>query len=418
MECVLRYGNAIKNFFVFAMVVSALLIAGCSQEDGLTGNAVLEDSGQDNSLDAPAEPESGLIEELASTDAPQIVSDSNQDAPSEKESSSKIIVTDSTRSQIIVHRTEEEPKEAPRRSGGGSSRDRSPPGVSSMLPASGAVQVAFDTSIEAIFTEAMDPGTITTSTFILLDASSAPVSGSVSYADGRAVFVPDANLSVNTTYTAIITSDARDLKGNPLANHTWIFTTKKDTCTGNIAPTLVGTTPEDQSLEVGLDEVVLASLTPAVLDVCSVSTVQLFPVTCNGGTITTDTLSNSCRRLVCSNEAGDNMEISACDRHGGPASFEVYKQGQTGSSITQMCVGQTCISDNGFASSTIISVSSPDGASVFGALGYNGQTVSFDAMDSFMPNTSYTAEIAIEGLDRLGNPQREVRAWVFTTGSN
>jgi hypothetical protein len=417
MECVLRYGNTIKNFFVFAMIVSALLIAGCTQGDGLTGNAVLEDSGQDNSLDAAEEPEAGLIEELTSTDAPQIVSDSNQNAPSEKETSSKIIVTDSTRSQIIMHRTEEEPKEAPKRSGGGS-RDRTPPGVSSMLPASGAVQVAFGTTIEAVFTESMDPGTITTSTFILLDASSTPVSGSVSYADGRAVFVPDANLSVNTTYTAILTSDARDVEGNPLANHTWIFTTKKDTCTGNIAPTLVGTTPEDQSLEVGLDEVVSASLTPAVLDVCSVSTVQLFPVACNGGTITTDTLSNSCRRLVCSNEAGDSMEISACDRHGGPASFEVYKQGQTGSSITQMCVGQTCISDNGFASSTIISVSSLDGTPVFGALGYNGQKVSFDAMDNFMPNTSYNALIAIEGLDELGNPQREVRTWVFTTGSN
>ncbi|MDP3442192.1 MAG: Ig-like domain-containing protein, partial [Ignavibacteria bacterium] len=52
------------------------------------------------------------------------------------------------------------------------------------------------------------------------------ISGTVSYSGTTATFVPLINLKPNTTYTATITTGARDLEGNTLTdNHVWNFTT-------------------------------------------------------------------------------------------------------------------------------------------------------------------------------------------------
>jgi len=74
------------------------------------------------------------------------------------------------------------------------------------------------------------------------------------------------------------------------------------------------------------------------------------PAVCIGGTITTDT-TNGCRTIVCTNESA-SMQVLACDKPTGtnPAYFEMYKQWQTGTDVTEICIGTTCISDNGFAS--------------------------------------------------------------------
>jgi|GEM_PF-3807030 len=78
------------------------------------------------------------------------------------------------------------------------------------------------------------------------------------------------------------------------------------------------------------------------------NSVQTIPATCTGGSITTDT-SNGCRTIICTN--GDsNMQVLACDKSG-PARFEMYKQGRSGTAVSKICLGTTCISNNGYASS-------------------------------------------------------------------
>jgi len=79
----------------------------------------------------------------------------------------------------------------------------------------------------ATFSEAMDPLTITTLTFLLTQGTT-PVPGTVLYNPQSltASFIPTNNLAPNTTYTATITTGARNLAGTPLAGSmVWSFTT-------------------------------------------------------------------------------------------------------------------------------------------------------------------------------------------------
>jgi hypothetical protein len=82
--------------------------------------------------------------------------------------------------------------------------------------------------ITATFNEAMNPVTINITTFTVTG-----VTGAVTL-DGTgkiAAFTPSANLALNTTYTATITTGAQDLAGNALAaNYVWSFTTATQAC--------------------------------------------------------------------------------------------------------------------------------------------------------------------------------------------
>ncbi|MDZ7816172.1 MAG: ice-binding family protein [Planctomycetota bacterium] len=64
----------------------------------------------------------------------------------------------------------------------------------------------------------MDPLTITTATFTLTDPGANYVSSTVVLLDNVATFTPDNALEWDTLYTATITTGAKDLAGNALAN--------------------------------------------------------------------------------------------------------------------------------------------------------------------------------------------------------
>jgi hypothetical protein len=104
--------------------------------------------------------------------------------------------------------------------------DTTPPTVSSTNPANGATGVSVRTAIRAIFSEAMDPATITTATFTV-SAGSTYISGTVSYSGTTATFTPSRPLAYDTTYTATITAGARDLAGNAMpSSYVWTFFTQ------------------------------------------------------------------------------------------------------------------------------------------------------------------------------------------------
>jgi hypothetical protein len=107
----------------------------------------------------------------------------------------------------------------------GAASDVTPPTVISTDPANGATGVVLDKKIMATFSEAMDPLTINTLTFTLKQGTTS-VSGTVNYSGTTATFSPSSNLTGNTTYTATITTGAKDLAGNALVNnYVWSFTT-------------------------------------------------------------------------------------------------------------------------------------------------------------------------------------------------
>lgn len=104
--------------------------------------------------------------------------------------------------------------------------DTTPPTVNSVTPVDTTTDIAVNTAISAVFSEAMKQTTITNATFTVTP----PVTGTVIYSGTTATFAPYSNLSSSTTYTVTITRDAKDLAGNSLAsNYVWTFKTAGST---------------------------------------------------------------------------------------------------------------------------------------------------------------------------------------------
>ncbi len=102
-----------------------------------------------------------------------------------------------------------------------------PPTVVSTSPANMAMNVAITTRPTARFSEPMDSNTINMTTFTLQQGLMS-IAGTVSYdmLSMTATFTPTSMLALNMTYTATVTTGAKDANGNPLmTNHVWTFTT-------------------------------------------------------------------------------------------------------------------------------------------------------------------------------------------------
>jgi glucose/arabinose dehydrogenase/chitodextrinase len=107
--------------------------------------------------------------------------------------------------------------------------DNDPPAIVSTTPVDGATNVPVAGALTATFDEAMNSGTINTSTFQLRDASNALVPATVTYDSltGRATLTPSAALAFDSPYTATVkggASGVKDFAGNALAaDRVWSF---------------------------------------------------------------------------------------------------------------------------------------------------------------------------------------------------
>lgn len=116
-----------------------------------------------------------------------------------------------------------------------------PPTVLSNTPSDDAVGVPLRGSvISATFSTAMDPSTITSSTFTLTSGTAAtPVDGTVTYGDSRVVFEPTADLASDARFTATITTMVLSANGVALVEaFTWSFT--GDAVAAGPPPVLLG----------------------------------------------------------------------------------------------------------------------------------------------------------------------------------
>jgi hypothetical protein len=130
----------------------------------------------------------------------------------------------------------------------GMAPDITPPTVTGTVYANGVTDVPINAKVGVIFSEAMDPLTVTNVTFTLKQGNT-PVLGTISYSNVTAVFVPLNNLAYNTVYTVTITTGVKDLAGNPLAapyTLSWTTGMAPDT----IAPNVKSTTPTDLTADV------------------------------------------------------------------------------------------------------------------------------------------------------------------------
>jgi hypothetical protein len=105
--------------------------------------------------------------------------------------------------------------------------------VTTVSPQSGASNVPTGTTVTATFSEALDPASVTSSTFTLVkQGTSTPLAASVSYngSTATATLDPSSNLEAATTYVATVkggSTGVKDPSGNALAqDKVWSFTTQ------------------------------------------------------------------------------------------------------------------------------------------------------------------------------------------------
>ncbi len=232
--------------------------------------------------------------------------------------------------------------------------DATRPTVTFTVPVTGATSVATNTKVIATFSEAMDPATITDSTFTLTGPGAAAVAGTVTYAVSArtATFTPTtpATLPTDTLFTATITMGATDLAGNGLAgnqaalpaasNFVWAFTTGATADTTPATVTLVN--PADLAAGECLQKSVNATFSEA-----------MDPSTINTGTFTLQL-------------TGPPLGAAL----GGIVAFDVP-----------------------------------------------GNVATFTATNDLVANTDYTATITTGSQDVAGNALASDRVWTFTTGA-
>lgn len=104
------------------------------------------------------------------------------------------------------------------------------------------------TIVTATFNKKMDPKTINESSFSV--KSTTPISGVVTYTDSTATFTASSKFADNTTFTARITTAAKDKMGNALqTDHVWTFSTGT-----TILPVLIATDPLINATGVALNK--------------------------------------------------------------------------------------------------------------------------------------------------------------------
>jgi hypothetical protein len=106
---------------------------------------------------------------------------------------------------------------------GSRSSDTTAPVVSSVLPAGNGTITASGT-VQVILSEAIDPASVTSSALTVTDADKVRIPGTVAVSGSTITFTSGGSWA-SGTYTAHLTTEVKDLLGNPLAaTKDWTFT--------------------------------------------------------------------------------------------------------------------------------------------------------------------------------------------------
>ncbi len=318
--------------------------------------------------------------------------------------------------------------------------DITAPTVSSTIPAKTATLVLINSAVTATFSEAMDPLTINIVTFTLKQGTT-PVAGTVTYSLVTAVFTPAANLSVSTTYTATITTGAKDLAGNALIiGKVWTFTT--GAALDITPPTVISTIPTDIAIGVTINSAMSATFSEA-LDPLSINTATftlvqgitpvLGVVTYAGITAVFTPAAN----LSVSTTYTANITTGAKDLAGNAIASSYVWSFTTGAApditapsvvSTIPAIGATGVAVSSAMTATFSEVMDPLMITpitftltqgiipVTGTVIYVGVTATFTPTSALAYSTTYTATISTAVKDLAGNSLIVAKVWSFTTG--
>jgi uncharacterized protein (TIGR03437 family) len=323
----------------------------------------------------------------------------------------------------------------------GATPDTTPPTVSSTVPATGAINVPISNALSATFSEAMNPLTITTSTFTLQNGLT-PVAGTVTYAGVTAAFTPTSTLAPNTVFTTTITTGVTDLAGNALViNYVWTFTTGStpDTTTPTVSSTVPTTgainvpisnalstmfsgamnpltiTTSTFTLQNGLTPVA-GTVTYAGVTAAFTPTSTLAPNTVFTTTITTGVTDLAGNALV-TNYVWTFTTGAAPDTTPPTVSSTVPATGSINVPIGNALSATFSEALNPLAINTSTFSLMQGTSAVPGTVTYAGVTAAFTPTSTLAPNTVFTTTITTGVTDLAGNAMVSNYVWSFTTGA-
>jgi len=323
------------------------------------------------------------------------------------------------------------------------------PVVTSTTPANASTRVPTTQIITATFNEAMNAGTINTSTFTVAGPGGVVVNGAVTDSGATATFTPATALAASTLYTATITTGAKDPVGTGLAaNFVWSFTT------GTI-PRVVSTNPVNGAINVSINQKLAATFSEA-MNPATVTAAGTFTVAVVGGgaavpgTVTYVAATNTAifaptGNLLPSTQYTATINTAAQSASANPlASNNVWNftTGKTADitsptvTITVPASGATAVPVNQKITATFskamdpasvtaagtftVAVAGVGGASVPGTVSFVGATATFIPGGNLAASTQFTATITNAAKDLSGNglvAGAVPNPWNFTTGA-
>jgi len=303
------------------------------------------------------------------------------------------------------------------------------PVAGSTDPLDKAIGVAPNKVVAITFSGAMDPTTITSSTFTLMQGTTS-VSGTVAYSGTTATFTPANPLAANTIYTATITTGVKDLAGDAIAaNKVWSFTTV-------VLTTINSTDPLDNATGVAQNKVVAVTFSGAMTP----STITSSTFTLMQGTTSVSgavAYSGTTATFTPTNALAANMVYTATVTTGAKdlagnaiAANKVWSfttVGLTTITSTDPLDNATSVAQNKVVAATFSGAMNPltitsstftltqGTTSVSGAVAYSGVIATFTPANALTANTIYTATVTTGAKDLAGNAIAANKVWSFTT---
>jgi hypothetical protein len=317
------------------------------------------------------------------------------------------------------------------------------PIVIATVPANGATSVPANQVLSATFSKALNPATVSATTFLLKGPGGAAVTGTVTYnATGSvASFAPSVGLSYNTVYTATITTGVTDSTGDPLAaSYSWSFTTA-------VQPVVLATVPVNGATGVALNQVLSATFSQAMNCATLASPATSFSLTgpnttavagtvaCSGAVATFTPASN----LIVNTIYTATITTGAQAQGGAPLAANYTWMFRTVPAPTPPTVIATVPANLAVnvpinqalsatfsvamapatINATTFTLAGPGTTAVTGTVAYvaAGATATFTPSAPLAYNTVYTATITTGAENLAGTPLAQNYVWTFTTGA-
>lgn len=323
-----------------------------------------------------------------------------------------------------------------------------PPLVISTVPANAATGVPIGQVLTATFNETMNCATLASpaTTFRLTGPGATPVTGSVACSGAVAIFTPEAELLVNTVYTAEISTAAQTPAGTPLAaNYVWTFRTLP----APTPPTVISTVPVNLATDVPINQALSATfsvaMAPASIDAATFTlsgpgatavlgavtyvpagsvatftpTVNLLPDTLYTATITTGAIDLQGTALA-SNYVWTFTTAPAIVVTPPTVTSTIPANLATAVPLNQI-VSATFSKPMNAATinSTTFQLTGPGATAVAGLVAYAavGNTLTFTPTANLAASTLFTATITTGAQDLAGDGLAANYVWTFTTGA-